>query len=29
LNEFEKSNVEQAQEQNQDISSHMMNEVCY
>ena len=29
LNEFEKSNVEPAQEQNQDISSHMMNEVCY
>jgi hypothetical protein len=29
LNEFEKSNVEQAQEQNQDISSDMMNEVCY
>ena len=29
FNEFEKSNVEQAQEQNQDISSDMMNEVCY
>ena len=27
LNEFEKSNVEQAQEQNQDISNEMMNEV--
>jgi hypothetical protein len=29
FNEFEKSNVEQAQEQNHDISSDMMNEVCY
>ena len=27
LNEFEKSNVEQTQEQNQDVSSEMMNEV--
>ncbi len=27
LNEFEKLNVEQAQKQNQDISSDMMNEV--